>query len=85
VENHADELKLPLIYPNPAYDLVTISSHEAIEKIVVFNLEGQVIMDLNFVELVHGEINVSKLTSGFYIIQFQKKNGNISKVKLVKM
>lgn len=69
------------VYPNPAKDLVTITSKtEPFAKVEIFNILGQRVMDLNFANSLTENIDVSKLESGMYVM---KINSNTTKRLLI--
>ncbi|MEH6763544.1 MAG: choice-of-anchor B family protein [Aequorivita antarctica] len=69
------------IAPNPAKNLVTISSKtEPFAKVEIFNVLGQKVMDLNFANSLSENIDISKLQSGMYVV---KINSNTTKRLLI--
>ncbi|GAA0872908.1 hypothetical protein GCM10009117_20550 [Gangjinia marincola] len=68
------------IYPNPAKDVVTISSEVVIDKVEVFNLQGKQILTAN---LQQNQLDVSFLPPGIYFIHLSSVEG-IAIKKLVK-
>lgn len=68
------------IYPNPAKDVVTIDSKEAIESYNIFNIAGQKILSGSNAK----EINIQSLAKGNYIIQVKTKDNKTQSTKLVK-
>ncbi|TRW23021.1 T9SS type A sorting domain-containing protein [Flavobacterium zepuense] len=75
-----------LITPNPATDIVTITSNHVshIERMDVYNTTGQQIKTYTQPEFKSGALNVSQLQSGLYIIQIQYQDGASATKKLVK-
>ena len=72
-----------LLYPNPATDLVQISSNinsSNIESIVIFDVLGKVVKKVEAVNSNQTNINVSELSSGVYMVEVATDN----KVKQVK-
>ncbi|MDC8000999.1 choice-of-anchor B family protein [Aequorivita todarodis] len=58
------------IAPNPAKDLITITSKtEPFAKVEIFNVLGQKVMDLNFANSLSENIDISKLQSGMYVVK----------------
>lgn len=59
------------IAPNPTKGNITISADQAIEKVCVKNIEGQVVIDHTIHENTRNKINVdlSNLINGIYFIQ----------------
>lgn len=69
------------VYPNPAIDKIYITSPEEAD-LSIFNISGQKVLGLsNFIE---GEINISSLNKGTYIVIFITKRGRLSKQFIVK-
>lgn len=69
-----EELEIPqtpLIYPNPANDVLFI--HPIIEKgdITIFNLVGGMVMQQ---PLTNNQVNISKLIPGIYLFHLRTKN-----------
>ena len=72
-----------LLYPNPATDLVQISSNinsGNIESIVIFDVLGKVVKKVEAVNSNQTNINVSELSSGVYMVEVATDN----KMKQVK-
>lgn len=61
------------IYPNPADNEIFISTQTQIEDVTIqiFDLNGNMLDNINFSTLSNELINVSRLSSGFYFIRFQ--------------
>lgn len=68
------------IYPNPATSNLTIISDLEINKISVFAMNGQKVMETS--ENLN-EINIDHLNSGMYLIEIQSETG-IEKLKFIK-
>ena len=61
------------IYPNPVSDLLFISSETAvIEKIAIYNLSGQLVLEPTVVD---NSMDVSSLQQGIYFLEITSKNG----------
>lgn len=72
------------IYPNPAEKKLIIDSEQTLQTIVIFNLLGQQIKTFQ-VNFKSGEINISDLNTGAYILNLELLNGaNISAMFLKK-
>jgi hypothetical protein len=67
-----------VVYPNPARDQVTISSSEAMTRIMVVNYIGQLVEDreLNQNKVV---LNTTNYESGVYIVRIETENGIVTK------
>ena len=66
------------IYPNPATNLITISSNK-VSAVKVYNSIGQLILN----EYNTNEINVSALTNGIYILSVEISAGNTIQKKII--
>jgi hypothetical protein len=62
------------IYPNPATNLIHLSS-DKVSEVKIYNNIGQLILN----EYNTNEINVSALTNGIYILLIETSTGNIQK------
>lgn len=58
------------VYPNPAYDSITIQSNNNIESIILYNLSGQKVMNLSGANTLE-TINVSSLNAGIYLLEIR--------------
>lgn len=70
------------IYPNPATDLVSISTSKTIESLQIINMSGQMVDTVN--KPTNKQINVSKLTAGAYLVNIKYQNGETETTKLIK-
>jgi len=70
------------IYPNPAKDVVTITSKEGIKAITIINQLGQAIKQINN-PTQNQTINIKKFLKGIYIVQITTTNGEIRNEKLI--
>ena len=68
------------VYPNPAQNIVSISSAEKIKSITCFTSVGQII-DVKF---ENNSINVSSLEKGLYFLNITAENGTKSAQKFIK-
>nr|WP_322624172.1 Ig-like domain-containing protein [uncultured Flavobacterium sp.] len=68
------------IFPNPAIDVVNISSTQVVKKISIYNELGQLVLTSNNTE----NINVSGMSTGVYIIKAHFENGATATQKLMK-
>ena len=67
------------VYPNPATDIVHIASKEKTKSVEIYSMTGQKVMNSN-----SGEINVSRLNKGIYIIKTTLDSGKTETRKLIK-
>ncbi len=70
-------------YPNPAKDIVTFSSKNSIEEIIIYNLLGQEVVTKQ-VNSNEFSIEISNLSTGTYIAKLNT-NEKSESVKLIKM
>lgn len=72
VEETLSVIELPnsqiTYYPNPVKDVLNISNNSIIEKLEVFNLLGQKVMEEN-VNLTQANISMEQLSKGAYIVK----------------
>ncbi len=63
------------VYPNPCSDFLYVSyeSFQAIEKVSIFGLNGQLLFEKHNVKN-HEGINVQQLNSGVYLLQLKTEN-----------
>lgn len=59
------------LYPNPAYNKLSIQSSFKVEKYCIYNLLGEKQLEGNYAD----EIDVSTLSSGMYVIQIKNDTG----------
>lgn len=68
-----------LIYPNPSSNLITIDVLDNAEKgvIVVYNSLGEMVLTTQIESSVNVKLDVSELTSGYYLVQYRNENGHL--------
>ena len=71
------------MYPNPAKNVAQIMSNENIDKIVVRDVLGKPVMNINSLNCKSTTINLSSLNSEFYLIEVHTSN-KIEVKKLMK-
>jgi len=72
------------IYPNPATDVVYITTENApVKNISIFDITGKEVINLNSLSLNNTSINVSNLKQGMYLMKIEDENNNQQAVKLV--
>ncbi|MFT5243638.1 MAG: hypothetical protein ACJA1H_002135 [Glaciecola sp.] len=71
------------IYPNPAEEKLIINSEQTLQKIVLFNLLGQEIKSFQ-VNFKSGEVNISQLKSGAYILNLKFIDGSSVSAMILK-
>ena len=71
-------LNATAVYPNPASDVVNITSDFEIELIRVYNHAGQIVTDQMINSKMY-QLNTSEFNSGLYLFQIETTEGTISK------
>jgi len=66
------------LYPNPAADLVNISSDYPMQSLNVYNFAGQVVLTETINNTTY-RVNTSKLDAGIYLFQIETNEGRIAK------
>ena len=69
-------------YPNPANDAVNLQSVDTIEKVAIYNMLGQMVLDRS-VDATNSQLNVSHLATGTYVMQVTV-NGQTGTYRLIK-
>lgn len=69
------------IYPNPAQNVITLNASATRNKVVIYDMLGNMVMS----QVLENQntLDISKLTSGVYLVEISSTDG-ISKMKLVK-
>ncbi|MBE9575987.1 T9SS type A sorting domain-containing protein [Flavobacterium proteolyticum] len=67
------------VYPNPSNSIINIDSEIDIEQVIVFSLQGQVVLHSN-----KSTIDVSNLSNGIYLIQVKTTDGKINNQRIIK-
>lgn len=73
--------KEPGFYPNPVHDIVNLTYQEDVVRVRVISLTGKTLIDIKTKEKT---INLSKLSKGMYLINFDMKDGKRIAKKLIK-
>lgn len=74
-----------ILYPNPTDKHINFESEKIIRNLEVLNYTGEVIMNLNKINSLKGDIDLSKLSSGIYILRLSTDDGDIfKKISLIK-
>jgi hypothetical protein len=69
-------------YPNPAKDILNISSNKAVQNVQVFNLAGQEVLANG--KVMNSQINISTLMTGTYVFRVTLEDGQIETFKIIK-
>ena len=76
------EASVVLIYPNPAVDVINVSSSSAIVNVEVYNINGAKQKQVTGEDIK--QINISELAKGLYIIKTTDVNGKTLLTKVNK-
>ena len=68
-------IELPLVYPDPARDKVTVSLREGINSVKVLTLAGIVLREFHFNGENNAMIDLSSLPAGACLVSVSAKNG----------
>jgi hypothetical protein len=73
------------LFPNPTNEHINFESEKIIRNLEVLNYTGKVMMNLNNLNSKKGDIDLSKLSSGIYILKLRTDDGDIfKKISLIK-
>jgi hypothetical protein len=84
VDDYKNIDELLMLYPNPAYNKITISnpSNIKINKIEMFDFSGRVVQLWKVQELVESTLNIQQIQPGIYLLKATTEAG-VKTVKLV--
>ncbi|MCF6170490.1 MAG: T9SS type A sorting domain-containing protein [Bacteroidales bacterium] len=68
-----------ILYPNPARERVTIRSAGQINRVTVFNIYGQRVMDKSLMNENTVELNLATLEAGIYLVRVKTANAFLFK------
>lgn len=68
------------LYPNPVRNILNIQLEEHLEKVEVFSIQGQKVL-----ENTNSNVNVSKLSSGMYLLKVYTKEGKVGVKRFIKL
>jgi large repetitive protein len=69
------------VYPNPFNDKITIDNNEKLTSVVISNIAGQRVIDI---EYPNREIRTANLVSGIYVISLYTENGIAKTERMIK-
>lgn len=75
----------PLIYPNPATDIVYVKVNSAVDQIQILSITGTILKQSKPQNNTTIEIPVGELTRGAYIVRIRQSSGKLLHSKLIKM
>ena len=70
-------------YPNPVKDLLNINMSSAGNNMQLFNSRGTMVLQAKAIG-TNGQLDVSRLTPGLYLVKISKEGRLISQLKVVK-
>jgi len=76
-----DPEQKPGFYPNPARNTIHLTHQENVARVRIISLTGKTIIDI---KIKSESINLSHLSQGMYLINFDMKDGKRIASKLVK-
>lgn len=71
-------------YPNPATDVLNVSSSKPVVAVTVFNMLGQKVADFSNGNAAIAQCNIASLTAGTYIVKATDVNGASATFKVIK-
>lgn len=71
-------------YPNPVIDILKVSGAQEIITIDIFSTDGKLVKANQKINAKNGEINLSNLSSGLYIVKAKMKDGSTQTMKVLK-
>ena len=74
-----NELNAVSVYPNPASELINITSNSNIDNIIIRDLLGKEVMNLNNINHPVQIIDVSNLSNNIYLVEIQSNNNTVMK------
>ncbi len=74
--NYLSVERKPYLYPNPSFGLVTVKTAEEVKGLTVYNVLGKEVFRSN--GKVEGDVNLSHLPAGNYLVQLQDGDGAIT-------
>jgi hypothetical protein len=71
------------IYPIPADDIINIRSSSSLEQINIYTLQGKLVIQNEF-NMKEGQLDVSILDNGLYLLEIVSTNGSRTITKVIK-
>jgi len=72
------------VYPNPASDLLHISSESELSSVTVYDVVGKVVKQISLYRSFTSDLDISNLNNGVYILQAETVSGEYSSSKFIK-
>ncbi len=73
------EAKKSSVYPNPVKDIINISSNSKVSKVGIYNIDGKMVSEAN-----SDKIDLSKFSSGIYLMKIDFADGSSETQKVIK-
>lgn len=70
------------VFPNPAKDLITVTTEKEIMEVAIYNLSGQKVLN-TFPNQETVSINIDDFANGLYVLKAVMKDGNIAIEKVI--
>ena len=70
-------------YPNPVKDILNLNYSETISKVQIMNILGQEVL-VKTIKATQGQVDMSQLPSGNYLVKVTGENNQVKIVKVVK-
>ncbi|NOX86051.1 MAG: T9SS type A sorting domain-containing protein [Chlorobi bacterium] len=67
------------LYPNPARELVNITSSQTMSHITIVNYVGQVVYDADITDQTKVTLNTGSYDAGVYVVRISTDNGIVTK------
>lgn len=72
------------VFPNPANDIVTITTNETLKSVELFDINGRMVKSVDFKSnAVNNQVNVSDLSSGIYMMKIASDKGTVTKKLII--
>jgi len=68
-----------IIFPNPAYEEISIQSKDLMISYVIYSIDGKVVSSSEVDSVKQVKANVSALPQGYYLLSVQTNQGLITK------
>ena len=74
-----DALSTVSVYPNPATDIVNISTEVALDEIDIITINGQVLQQIKKPVMENNNYTISNLPKGFYFLKLSSDTSSVTK------
>jgi hypothetical protein len=73
------------VYPNPAGDLIIVSSKTNIKNISIFSMSGHEVLSRSKVNSGSTQLDLSNIQTGLYLLRVAQENGMVSNTKIIRI